>query len=268
MRSLISTYPAISIIIPSFNQANFIERTLESALSQKYPALELLVFDGGSTDATVSVLRRYEKYLRWVSRQDNGQSDAINQGLKIARGEIVTYLNSDDLLLPGSLERVAYEFTEHPNTLWLTGQCKIIDGQGLEIRRPVSYYKNVLLSTRSYSVLMVTNYISQPATFWRRSLMETAGYLDESLHYVMDYEYWLRLWHIAQPKIIHQNLAAFRVHALSKTTSSGHLQKYIQEELDVLNKHKISRFLVGAHHLHRFVMTAAYTLLNGGRATD
>jgi GT2 family glycosyltransferase len=111
--------------------------------------------------------------------------------------------------------------------------------------------------------LLVTNYISQPATFWRRSALERAGWLDESLHYVMDYDYWLRLWSLKPPRLLTRELAAFRVHAQSKTTSTGHLEKYVHEEEQVVARYTRSKFWRGMHDLHRRAMTALYARLNG-----
>src|SRR6266702_4780094 len=150
--------------------------------------------------------------------------------MQMATGEIVAYLNADDILLPGSLYLIADRFSQPATVQWLTGQCRIIDEDGKNIRSVVSTYKNLLLYSRSYKALLVTNYISQPATFWRKSLLEKCGWFDENLHYVMDYEYWLRIWKTAPPLILHKDLAGFRIQNNSKTTSAGHLKKYIEEE--------------------------------------
>ncbi len=260
---MITEYPKISIVIPSLNQGKYIEATIRSVLLQEYPSLELLVFDGGSEDETITVLKKYGDRLHWISQKDNGQTDAINQGLRKASGEIVSYLNADDLLLPGSLMRVAQEFIMRHDTLWLTGRCRIIDQKDREIRRLITLYKNFLLLTNSRYALMVTNYISQPATFWRRSAMEQAGWLDENLQFVMDYDYWFRLWMLAPPQIVPCELAAFRVHAQSKTTSAGHMEKYVGEEAKVLARNTNSYFWRGLHNLHRRLMTILYTCING-----
>jgi glycosyltransferase involved in cell wall biosynthesis len=134
-------------------------------------------------------MKRYSSQLKWVSEKDNGQTDAINKGLRIASGEIVAYLNADDLLLPGTLLKIAQLFMEHPQIMWITGQCRIIDENNREIRKLITAYKNLWLRLSHPSILLITDYISQPATFWR-NLMSEMGYLDENLHYVMDYEYW------------------------------------------------------------------------------
>jgi glycosyltransferase involved in cell wall biosynthesis len=258
-----SNLPSITIVTPSLNQGSFIEETIVSILSQQYPKLEYIIADGGSTDNTLDVLKKYSGQVQWYSKKDKGQTDAINTALRMATGEIVAYLNADDIFLPGSLLKVAEIFAQQQNIQWLTGQCRIIDENGKDIRSVISLYKNLLLYSRSYQGLLVTNYISQPATFWRRSLLESCGMLDESLHYVMDYEYWLRLWKTAPPFILHQDLAGFRIQSNSKTTSAGHLDDYIAEEQRIIARHTSSRFWRGLHDAHRVLMTKAYAFING-----
>ena len=259
----ISKLPSLTIVTPSLNQGGFIEETIVSVLSQAYPKLEYIIADGGSTDNTLAVIKKYSSLAKWYSKKDKGQTEAINNGLRMATGEIVAYLNADDILLPGSLLIAAEMFAQHQDVQWLTGQCRIIDENGKDIRSIISLYKNLLLYSCSYRGLLVTNYISQPATFWRRSLLETCGLLDEDLHYVMDYEYWLRLWKTVPPLVLHKDLAGFRIQSDSKTTSAGHLDKYIEEERRIIARHGRSRFWSAMHAAHRLLMTGAYTLLNG-----
>ena len=255
-------YPKISLITPSLNQGQFIEETIQSVLSQKYPNLEYIVMDGGSSDNTLAVLKRYSSQLTWVSEKDTGQTNAINKGLRMASGDILAYLNADDLLLPGTLLKVAQLFMEYPQAMWLTGQCRIIDERNHEIRKLITAYKNLWLRLSHPSILLITDYISQPATFWRASLISEIGYLDESLHYVMDYEYWLRLYSKYQPMFIPEYLAAFKIHLQSKTTSTGHKNVFIDEERAIIQRHTNSRSLMLLHDLHRLLMTSTYSLIN------
>jgi glycosyltransferase involved in cell wall biosynthesis len=258
--------PRITIITPSFNQGTFIERTIKSVLSQGYPNLEYIVVDGGSTDDTLGILRRYEKELRWVSEPDSGQSDAINKGIRmssrISPGDIVAYLNSDDTYEPGALKRVAEYFQENPACMWLTGRCRIIDERDNEFRGLVSRYKNFLLARYSYNMLLVTNFICQPATFLKRELFEEVGPFDVNEHLVMDYEYWLRAGgghggH--RPGIINSNLACFRVYTESKTSSS--FKDTFSREFMVSKRYTRSRLLIALHYLSYQAICIAYRLL-------
>jgi glycosyltransferase involved in cell wall biosynthesis len=255
-------HPKISLITPSLNQGQYIKQTIHSVLSQDYLNIEYIVVDGCSTDNTIDVLKNFSGKIRWVSEKDNGQTDAINKGLRMASGDIVGYLNADDLLLPGTLSRVAQLFTENPEAMWVTGQCRIIDEDGGEIRRLITAYKNVWLRFHSRSSLIVTDYISQPSTFWRASVISDLGYLDETLHYAMDYEYWLRLYAKYPLVFIPEYLAAFRIHTQSKNTNAGHKDVYINEEKKIIKKYTGSFFLQALHDLHRWLMTTAYSIMS------
>ncbi len=255
-------WPRISIVTPSLNQGDFIEVTIQSVLSQMYPNLEYIIIDGGSTDSTLSILNNYSGQVKWISEKDSGQTDAINKGLRLVTGEILAYLNADDILLPGSLSDVANIFKEHPEIQWLTGRCKIIDDSGKDVRRAIYLYKNFLLYSSSYRLLLLTNYISQPATFWRSELLSLCGLFDSDLNYVMDYDYWLRIWKVASPYIHHQDIAGFRIQHNSKTTSGGHLQEYIIEEGLVVERHSPSKIWYQFHNLHRVLMTNIYRFMN------
>lgn len=206
----------ISIITPSYNQGSFIERTIESVLAQRGDfELEYLVVDGGSTDATLSVLRRHAARLRYVSEPDRGQCDAINKGLRLTSGEVVAWLNSDDVYEPGALEAVAGALRGEAR--WCFGECRIIDEDDREIRRAITRYKTA--QSRRYGLrrLLGRNFISQPATFFRRDLIAEVGPVDEALHFAMDYDLWLRFARVAQPVFVPRPLAAFRWHGASKT---------------------------------------------------
>lgn len=257
-------FPTISIITPSLNQGQFIENSIQSVLSQGYPNLEYLIMDGGSSDNTLSILDLYSDRLKWFSEKDSGQTDAINKGLQMAGGDIVGYLNADDLLLPESLSRVARLFMEAPNIMWVTGQCRIIDEQGRETRRLITTYKNMWLRFRSLSSLLITDYISQPATFWRAGILKELGYLDESLHYAMDYEFWLRLYSKYPLFFIPEYLAAFRIHKQSKNTNAGHKDVYVDEERIVIQRYTQANALKTLHNLHRWLMTTVYSMINKG----
>ena len=207
--------PKISIVIPSLNQGDFISKTINSILEQNYPKIEILVIDGGSTDNTLPILKTFGSKIEWISEKDRGQSHAINKGLMMSTGEIVGFLNSDDYLLPDAIEAIVDVFQDK-KILWVTGDYKIVDANGNQIQSLVALYKRMLRGISSKNLLLITNFIIQPSTFWRRSLYKKIGGFNGRLRYVMDYEFWLQAYNIASPKIIKKPLSAFRVHKLSK----------------------------------------------------
>jgi len=198
--------PAISIITPSFNQGAYIERTIQSVLSQGVTAIDYVVMDGGSSDTTVSILKRYEGSLRWESARDRGQSHAINKGFRATSGPVVGWLNSDDVYYPRALTKVLDFFADHPEVDVVYGDADHID----EHDRYIEPYPT---EPWSFERLKELCFIPQPATFLRRAVVDEHGGLDEGLRYSMDYDYWFRLArrgvrfaHLAEP------LAATRLH--------------------------------------------------------
>jgi glycosyltransferase involved in cell wall biosynthesis len=226
--------PKISIVTPSYNQAQYIERTVKSILGQNYPNLEYIVIDGASTDDTVKILKKYSDRITWKSEKDNGQSEAINKGLKMATGEIVAFLNSDDMYEPGALAKVADYFEKNPDIKWAYGKCRIVDVKDKEIRKMITRYKNFLLRKYSFKKLLSENFVSQPATFWRREVHKTVGYIDEDEHYCMDYDFWLRIGTKYPAGVIDDYLADFRYYPDSK--SGGLDKKQFQDELRIAKK--------------------------------
>lgn len=205
----------ITIVIPSYNQGQFIGRTIDSILDQGFTDLELLVMDGGSTDETLQVLTSYGNRITWQSAPDRGQTQAINKGWKTAAGEILGWVNSDDQLLPGSLEKVNGYFEAHPETSWLYGDCRYIDS----FDQPLGNYP---AQPYDYGLLVkdLQNYIPQPTVFLRRSLVDAIGFLNEDLHYVMDLEYWLRIGLKYPAVYLNSPLACLRLHREAKSVSS------------------------------------------------
>ena len=204
----------------------------------------------------MQILERYSDRVIWNSEPDEGQSHAINKGLQIATGDIVAFLNSDDTYEPGALYRVASFFSERPDVQWAYGKCRIIDEHDREIRRPITWYKNILLRTYSYRKLLAENFISQPATFWRRSLHEEIGYLNPDEHFVMDYEFWLRLGQRYPAGVIPAYLASFRMYEASKSGSLSNPQ--FVDELRVAQAYSLGdRLPILLHRLnyHKIVWT-------------
>jgi GT2 family glycosyltransferase len=208
--------PRISIVTPSFGQGHFIERTLRSVLDQQYPNLEYFVQDGGSRDETVDVLKQYDSSLAgWVSEADTGQSQAINRGFARTSGDIMAWLNSDDLLLPGSLATVADFFERNPDVDVVYGNRLMIDEADMEIGR-------WMLPGHNSAVLSWADYVPQETMFWRRSIWEKAGgRIDESFRFAMDWDLLVR-FREAGAKFAHvpKFLGAFRIHEQQKTSAA------------------------------------------------
>ena len=225
------------IITPSFNQRDFLAQTARSVLDQTGPfEITWRVFDGGSTDGTVELLRSItDPRLHWTSEPDRGQSHAVNKGLDRADGDIIGWINSDDLYTPGTFAAVAEAFARRPDAGWLIGQSDIVDANGIEIRRGVTRYKNHGLARYSYRRLLRENFISQPAVFWRKSFGDRVGLLDESLHHAMDYDLWLRMGRHGDPVVLNQVLTHFRIHASSKTGTW--IRERFREDLIVTRRH-------------------------------
>ena len=177
----------ISIIVPSYNQGQFLEDTFISIINQNYPSVEIIVMDGGSTDNSVEVIKKYEKYITyWQSKKDNGQSDAINQGFRRATGEIVTWLNSDDVLLPGTLQEVNKYATKYPKTQWFLGNVLWLNKYGDIIRIGKVENESLFWNSRH----LFSN--GGPTAFMRRERLIEIGALREDFHYMMDTELWHR----------------------------------------------------------------------------
>jgi glycosyltransferase involved in cell wall biosynthesis len=222
-----SPAPRISIVTPSFRQGEFIERTVYSVLSQGYPELEYHVQDGGSDDGTVDVLRRYEDTLAgWVSESDRGQGDALNRAFARTRGEIMAYLNADDLLLPGSLAYVASYFRAHPKVDAVYGHRVLIDERDHKVGVWV-------VPPHDDDVLGVADYVPQESLFWRRRAWDRAGgRMDDTFHYALDWDLLLRLRDSgARIQRLPRFLGAFRIHDRQKTQAGGRARDAEADEL-------------------------------------
>jgi len=207
------TWPKISIVTPSYNQGQYLEETIRSVLMQEYPNLEYIIIDGGSTDGSVEIIKKYEPWLTyWVSEPDRGQSHAINKGFARSTGKIMAWINSDDYYVKGAFQVVANAFL-YNSTGWVAGNCYILEengrvGNGKGKPKP---------EKESW---MVSCHYAQPGVFWHRNLWNACKGLDETLHYSLDYELWMQFAQI-QPFAcwVDQHLACFRLQKLSKTTN-------------------------------------------------
>jgi GT2 family glycosyltransferase len=236
--------PTISVVTPSYQQARFLGRTIESVLGQGYPALEYVVQDGGSDDGSVDVLRAHEESLtRWESAPDGGQAQAINLGFAGTSGEIMAYLNSDDVLLPGALAYVARYLSEHPDVEVVYGNRLLMDDQGRKVGSWV-------LPAHDDEALRLIDFVPQETLFWRRGLWERCGgHVDEGLRYAIDWDLLLRFADLGARMVrLPRFLAGFRVHDAQKTTTQQDLGI---EEQDRLRERVLGRPMPHAEALRQ-----------------
>jgi glycosyltransferase involved in cell wall biosynthesis len=198
--------PLISIVTPSYNQARFLEDTIESVLGQDYPRVEYIVCDGGSTDGSAELIRRYgDRLAWWCSERDSGQSEAINKGFERVTGDIVAWINSDDRYLPGAFAAVAEAFARNPDVGMVYGGLGIINEQGARIDR----FRTGPYDFRAQLTQRLI--IPQPASFWRGDVLRALGGVRRDLHYAMDFEYWIRIGRRYRIVHLERELAEFRV---------------------------------------------------------
>jgi glycosyltransferase involved in cell wall biosynthesis len=223
--------PLVSIVTPSFNQGPYIEATIASVLAQDYPRVEYFVADGGSTDQTVSILQRYNDQLKWVSEKDAGQSDAINKGFSRTTGQILGWLNSDDTLAPGAIAAVVDYFEQHPDVALVYGDAEYIDAQGQRIARCAH-----IEPFNAHRLIHYSDFIVQPAAFFRRTAFEAVGGVDASLHLAMDYDLWWRLYRrFGKPAFVDDFVAVNRVHGATKTATLR--RRHYDEAIGVVKRH-------------------------------
>jgi glycosyltransferase involved in cell wall biosynthesis len=206
--------PLVSIVTPSFNQGRYLEETLRSVLEQDYPRIEYIVIDGGSTDGSVDIIRRYaDRLADWVSEPDRGQSDALNKGFARSHGEVMAWLNSDDLYTPGAVRRAVEAFQAHPGAAVVYGDCAYVDAEGGFVRPDRSK------PFRRADALRGGHHFSQPAAFWRRFAWEAVGPLKTEYHYCMDLDLWMSMAARFDFVYVPELWARYRLHEASKTVS-------------------------------------------------
>jgi glycosyltransferase involved in cell wall biosynthesis len=226
-----SPWPKVSIVTPSFNQAEYIEETIRSVLLQGYPNLEYIIIDGGSTDESVEIIKRYEKWLTfWVSEPDKGQSHAINKGFENASGQIYAYINSDDFYCPGAFGTVVPIFLQNSGVHLVAGECVIFDEDTIKrIFKPwwpenMDHFLNPFGST-----------FAQPASFWSRDIHEQVGGFDESFHFCFDREFFLKIGLTGiTPHLVTDKLVKYRDHANTKTRQTI---RFYEESIPFIEKY-------------------------------
>jgi len=252
-------HPLVTIITPSYNQASFLEETILSVLSQDYPHIEYWVIDGGSTDGSLDIIRKYAHRLGgWLSEPDRGQGDAINKGFHRATGEIVAWINSDDFYRPGAIKKAVSIFQEHPQVGLVYSDVDSVDQTG-EIFNRMTY------SHWQLPDLMAFNIIGQASVFFRRSVLEQAGYLDPSYHYLLDHHLWLRMalntrlkyqpgevWAAARMHPGAKNVTATQAFGLEAYRIIGWMAEEPQFKPYLQNN--MNKIWAGAHRLNAFYL--------------
>jgi glycosyltransferase involved in cell wall biosynthesis len=225
-------WPKISIVTPSYNQGKFIEQTILSVINQNYPNLEYIVIDGGSTDDTVEIIKKYESYITyWVSEPDKGQSHAINKGLEKCTGQIFNWLNSDDWYMPGALFTVANAFINNPRVLFVSGYENHVEQNGI-----VNLYTGTFLKSSVEETIEFCE-VSQPSTFFKLEAIRKVNCVSEGLHYIMDGELWIKLLLLyGQDQFIKLDkvLVNFRLHLNSKTVSNAVVNNFWLERSNII----------------------------------
>jgi glycosyltransferase involved in cell wall biosynthesis len=218
-------YPRITIITPSYNQGHYLEQTINSVLSQNYPNLDFMIMDGGSTDDTVAVIKKYERYFsNWVSEKDNGQSDAINKGLQLATGEIFNWLNSDDFYETGALQAIADGFASQPEKKIMCGYTHCFNE---ESKTTSHTYRMGTRATVAETIMNVE--MNQPGSFYRMEVIRELGFLNPTLRYVFDGELWFRFLSKCGLQAVGYTdalIAHFRLHEKSKSVGEGFFEFY------------------------------------------
>lgn len=247
-----------SIVTPSFNQANFLEDTIKSVISQK-AEIEYLIQDGGSTDTSIDIIKKYSKdypeIISYVSKKDGGQVNAINEGLKKTTGDIFAFINSDDFYTPGAFKVVEQYFIKHPECNWLIGNCQVSD-------KKFSWTFTIkhLAPIQIFPVLLhIFNWVNQPSVFFRREFMGKVGEFNPKYHYAFDYEYWLRCLKESTPHRIFFPLAVFRIQANSKG-NTGFGKQFAEDNL-IIRRYTTNKIVLTIHYLFSRMTLLIYSLL-------
>jgi glycosyltransferase involved in cell wall biosynthesis len=250
-----SNNPIVSIITPSYNQGNYLEQTIESVLAQTYPHIQYIIIDGGSTDHSVDIIKKYEKNLHyWVSEKDYGQADAINKGIAKASGDIIAYLNSDDLLQKDAIEQIVKAFTQWPDSAVIYGTCALIDEHNKQLKPPAG----APLGFYSLLIKGMLPAIHQPACFFNLRQLKRRPVFVSELEYVMDYELLLYCKKSKLPvKFIPMHLANFRVHKHTKTMSQA--SKMYEEKMEVQRRYGPYLMALWAFRYIKHMMKGSHT---------
>ena len=255
--------PRISVITPSFNQASYIEQTIKSVLDQNYPNFEHIIIDGGSTDGTINILKKYP-HLNWVSEKDRGQSDALNKGFNLANGEIVAWINSDDWYEPGTFIEAARFFEENECKNVVMGNCNLVDEDGKIFDRVINYERG-FEELRNYKV--PRSIPTQPAIFFRKKILEEVGLLDLNLRYTMDYDLWMRFSKKDHFFHINRTFANYRFHKDAKIGDRNWEKIYpecerIKQKYDTDDENPLVSVIIPCYNYAKYLPEAVNSVVN------
>lgn len=246
--------PLISVVIPSYNKVKYIKRTLDSIMSQSYKDFEVIIQDGQSTDGTLEIIKsyakKYPKVISFISKKDGGQLDAINLGLKKAKGDIQTMINADDLYEQDAFESVVGHYNENPNALWFAGKGIIIDENGKIIAQLATWYKSFLLGLNSRLYLLIVNYLMQPSVFLTKKALKKYGPFTGTKFSVMEYDMWLKVGKDQMPVVINKVLSKFRLEKDTKTSTNSNF--LLQQDEKVIRKYTKNSLILFLHMVHNY----------------
>lgn len=244
--------PRISIIIPSYNKVKYIRETLNSIFDQKYENLEVIIQDGGSNDGSLEIIKKfsnkYPKIIKLEAKKDNGQLEAINKGFKKATGDIVTFINADDVYEKDTLMTIATSFIENPKALWFAGKGMVINKKGIKIAKPFTVYKNFLLKINSYKLLLITNYLMQPSVFLKKEVLNRYGFFIGTKAFIMEYDMWLKIGKAKMPVVINKQLSKFRIDSETKTKRL--FNEILDKDEKILFKYTNNKLIIMLHKLN------------------
>ncbi|MCP4403388.1 MAG: glycosyltransferase [bacterium] len=244
--------PLISIVIPSLNQGQFIEQAIASVIGQNYPNIELIIIDGGSSDNTADVIKHYERNIAYyLSESDNGQAQAINKGFDVAKGDILAWLNADDLYMPCTFSKIASIIDNTDKPILAYGGCIYFH----EDRSTACSYHAFPFSPER---LTYKDYIFQPSTFWSKRLWETVGKLNESYQYILDWEWFIRASKVASWVPVGNYLSLYRFHESHKTSSG--FDKRQQEILKVVETYAPQQWISAYKDVYKYITSTPYIL--------
>lgn len=251
-RKLSKMKPLISVVIPSFNKRKYIGKTLKSIMDQNYSSLEVIVMDGGSTDGTVNIIKSYaEKYpsiIKFESKVDKGQWDAINNGFKRAKGKILTFINADDFYLPGAFNEIERLYRLNIDALWFAGRGMVVDKNENRVAVWPTRYKNLLLFLGFRFLLLTTNYLMQPSVFITRVAWERFGPFIGSKNFVLEYDLWLKISKMKMPVTTSKYLSSFRIEP--NTISASLSKDLLNEDEKIVKKYTGNILILMLHKLH------------------